>query len=233
MKVGANRFLQINELDEMRLDAYESSISYKERTKRCHDRRIKASTNYERGDKVLLFNSRLRLFPGKLKSRCDTILAASYEVLLQHIIASLHQEFSMSDLGSISYFMGISVMRNSSGMFLSQHKYAAKILERAHMVHCNPCRIPIDTEPKLGADGDPVYDPTLYSSLAGALQYLTFTSPNIFYVVELVCINMHDLRVAHFSALKQILCYVRCILDHGLQLYSSSTTSLVAYSDAD
>ncbi|GKA58880.1 reverse transcriptase domain-containing protein [Tanacetum coccineum] len=69
MKAGANRFLQINELDEMRLDAYESSISYKERTKRWHDKRIKAPTNYERGDKLLLFNSCLRLFPRKLKSR--------------------------------------------------------------------------------------------------------------------------------------------------------------------
>ncbi|GJS45124.1 hypothetical protein Tco_0595245 [Tanacetum coccineum] len=68
MKAGANRFLQINKLDEMRLDAYESSISYKERTKRWHDKRIKAPTNYERGDKVLLFHLHLRLFPGKLKS---------------------------------------------------------------------------------------------------------------------------------------------------------------------
>ncbi|GJW55184.1 reverse transcriptase domain-containing protein [Tanacetum coccineum] len=51
MKAGENRFLQINKLDEMRLDAYESSISYKERTKRWHDKRIKAPTNYERGDK--------------------------------------------------------------------------------------------------------------------------------------------------------------------------------------
>ncbi|GKD58937.1 hypothetical protein Tco_1296446, partial [Tanacetum coccineum] len=59
----------INELDEMRLDAYESSISYKERTKRWHDKRIKAPTNYEKGDKVLLLNSRLKLFLGKLKSR--------------------------------------------------------------------------------------------------------------------------------------------------------------------
>ncbi|GJX70890.1 reverse transcriptase domain-containing protein [Tanacetum coccineum] len=59
----------INELEEMRLDAYESSISYKERTKRWHDKRIKTPTNYKKGDKVLLFNSRLRLFPGKLKSR--------------------------------------------------------------------------------------------------------------------------------------------------------------------
>nr|GEZ35392.1 hypothetical protein [Tanacetum cinerariifolium] len=69
MKAGANMFLQINELDEMRLDAYELSISYKERTKRWNDKRIKALTNYERGDKVLLFNSCLRLFPKKLKSR--------------------------------------------------------------------------------------------------------------------------------------------------------------------
>ncbi|GKE38954.1 hypothetical protein Tco_1462359 [Tanacetum coccineum] len=68
-KPRENRFLQINELEEMRLDAYESSISYKERTKRWHDKRIKAPTNYERGDKVLLINLRSRLFLGKLKSR--------------------------------------------------------------------------------------------------------------------------------------------------------------------
>ncbi|GJR39166.1 reverse transcriptase domain-containing protein [Tanacetum coccineum] len=68
-KAGENWFLQINELDEMRLDAYESSITYKERTKRWHDKRIKSPINYEKGDKVLLFNSRLRLFPRKLKSR--------------------------------------------------------------------------------------------------------------------------------------------------------------------
>ncbi|GJY39858.1 reverse transcriptase domain-containing protein [Tanacetum coccineum] len=69
IKAGANMFLQINELDELRLDAYESSITYQERTKRWHDKRIKAPTKYEKGDKVLLFNSCLRLFPGKLKSK--------------------------------------------------------------------------------------------------------------------------------------------------------------------
>ncbi|GJY42202.1 reverse transcriptase domain-containing protein [Tanacetum coccineum] len=69
MKAGANWFLQINELDKMRLDAYKSSISYKERTKRWHDKCIKAPTNYERGNKVLFFDLHLRLFLGKLKSR--------------------------------------------------------------------------------------------------------------------------------------------------------------------
>ncbi|GJS85734.1 reverse transcriptase domain-containing protein [Tanacetum coccineum] len=68
-KAGENWFLQINELDEMRLDAYESSISYKERIKRRHNKRIKLPINYEKGNKVLLFNSCLRLFYEKLKSR--------------------------------------------------------------------------------------------------------------------------------------------------------------------
>ncbi|GJS42273.1 ribonuclease H-like domain-containing protein [Tanacetum coccineum] len=69
-------------------------------------------------------------------------------------------------------------------MFLSQRKYVVEILERAHMVNCNPSRTLVDTESKLGDDGDPIYDPTLYRN-------------------------------------------------HGLKLVSSSTTSLVAYSDAD
>ncbi|GJX89732.1 reverse transcriptase domain-containing protein [Tanacetum coccineum] len=68
-KAGANMFLQISELDELRLDAYESSISYKERMKKWHDKRIKTPTEYEKWDMVLLFNSRLRLLSGKLKSR--------------------------------------------------------------------------------------------------------------------------------------------------------------------
>ncbi|GJW05934.1 ribonuclease H-like domain-containing protein [Tanacetum coccineum] len=163
----------------------------------------------------------------------DIVLTASSEHLLQQIIHSLHQEFSMTDLGSLNYFLGISVTRNSSGMFLSQRKYATEILERAHMVGCNSSRTPVDTESKLGDGGAPVSDPTLYRSLAGSLQYLTFTRPDISYAVQQVCLYMHDPREPHFSALKRILRYVSGTLDYGLQLFSSTTTELVAYSDAD
>ncbi|PWA54870.1 hypothetical protein CTI12_AA431350 [Artemisia annua] len=116
------------------------------------------------------------------------LLTASSTALLQRIIDSLHQEFSMTDLGPLNYFLGISV--------------TLEILERVGMRNCHSCRTPVDTESKLGADGTPVADPTLYRSLAGALQYyLTFTRPDLSYAVQ--------------------------------QLYSSSTSSLVAYSDAD
>ncbi|GJZ06490.1 ribonuclease H-like domain-containing protein [Tanacetum coccineum] len=99
----------------------------------------------------------------------DIILTTSSTTFLQRVISSLHAEFSMIDLGSFNYFLGISAQRTSVGMFLSQSKYAEEILERAHMQHCNPCRTPVDTESKLGPDGDPVSDSTLYRSLACAL----------------------------------------------------------------
>ncbi|GKC99344.1 ribonuclease H-like domain-containing protein, partial [Tanacetum coccineum] len=117
-------------------------------------------------------------------------------------------------------------------VFISK-KYAVEILERAHMLNCNRSRIPADTESKLGDDGDSVFEPTLYRSLAGSLQYLTFTRPDISYAVQHVCLHMHDPKDPHFSALKRVLRYVRGTLDYGIQLFSSSTTDLVAYSDAD
>nr|GEX49422.1 ribonuclease H-like domain-containing protein [Tanacetum cinerariifolium] len=149
------------------------------------------------------------------------------------IIASLHREFSITDLGALNYFLGISVTRDSSGMFLSQRKYAMEILERAHMVGCNPSQTPVDTESKLGDGGNPVVDPTLYRSLAGSLQLLTFTRPNITYAMQHVCLYMHDPQEPHFSALKRILWNVQGTLDYGLQLFSSTTDSLIAYSDVD
>ncbi|GKC85954.1 ribonuclease H-like domain-containing protein, partial [Tanacetum coccineum] len=71
----------------------------------------------------------------------------------------------MTDLGLLNYFLGISVTCDSSGMFLSQQKYVAEILKRAHMVNCNPSQTPVDTESRLGDDGEPISDLTLYQSL--------------------------------------------------------------------
>ena len=65
---GNHRKLQLNELEEIRHDAYENARIYKEKTKAVHDKMIRGKT-FTIGQKVLLFNSRLRLFPGKLRSK--------------------------------------------------------------------------------------------------------------------------------------------------------------------
>ena len=60
--------LQLNELDQFHNEAYENARIYKEKTKAWHDKHIDRK-EFEAGQQVLLFNSRLKLFPGKLKSR--------------------------------------------------------------------------------------------------------------------------------------------------------------------
>ncbi|GJX26809.1 reverse transcriptase domain-containing protein [Tanacetum coccineum] len=65
---GDHRKLQLNELNELRDQAYENSLIYKERTKKLHDSKIKDRI-FNVGDRVLLFNSRLKIFSGKLKTR--------------------------------------------------------------------------------------------------------------------------------------------------------------------
>ena len=65
---GEKRLLKLNELEEWRLQAYENVVIYKARTKKYHDKGV-VSKVFHKGQQVLLFNSRLKLFPGKLKSR--------------------------------------------------------------------------------------------------------------------------------------------------------------------
>jgi len=101
------------------------------------------------------------------------------------------------------------------------------------MAECKPCATPVDINPKLPADGLPVQNPSDYRSLAGALQWLTFTRPDLAYAVQQVCLFMHDPREPHLAALKRILRYVRGTLHMGLLLRPSRSSDLMVYSDAD
>ncbi|KAJ9542459.1 hypothetical protein OSB04_028965 [Centaurea solstitialis] len=136
----------------------------------------------------------------------DIILTASSPTLISMVISKLSSEFPMSDLGPLSFFLGIAASRSNT---------------------------PADTKTKLAVDGEPVPDPTLYRSLAGALQYLTFTRPDIAYAVQQVCLFMHDPRLPYLNALKRILRYLKGTLSYGLHLKASAVDRLVAYSDAD
>jgi hypothetical protein len=163
----------------------------------------------------------------------DIVLTASSEQLLRQTIMALEREFSLKDLGTLHYFLGVAVSRSSEGMFLSERQYIIDILDRAGMSECNPCSTPVDTQSKLGAAGAVLADPSTYWSLVCALQYLSFTRPDVAYAVQQVCLYMHDPREPHLNAVKRILRYLRGTLDYGLTILRSSPTSLTAYTDAD
>ena len=105
----------------------------------------------------------------------------------------MKKEFPMTGGSLINSFLGIAAIHNAKGMFLHQTKYEEEILIRAGMQDCKPVSTPVDLKSKLAEDiGKPVEDTTHYRSLAGALQYLTFTRPDIAYAVQQICLFMHD-----------------------------------------
>jgi hypothetical protein len=115
----------------------------------------------------------------------------------------------MKDISPLHHFLDVSVEQRSDNLFLHQRQYARDILERAGMSDCKPCSTSVNTQAKVSSDMGPlVRDPTVYRSLVGALQYLTFTRPNIAYAVQHVCLHMHDSRELHLTAVKRILRYL-------------------------
>ncbi|XP_076934027.1 uncharacterized protein LOC143600139 [Bidens hawaiensis] len=149
----------------------------------------------------------------------DIVLTASTDDLLKTIINLLSREFAITDLGHLHHFLGI---------------FIRDIIERAGLTNCKPCVTPVDTTSKLSANtGNLLPNDTLYRELAGALQYLTFTRPDITYAVQQVCLFMHAPRDSHFGFMKRIIRYLSSSIDHGLRIVPSSSATLTAYSDAD
>nr|XP_034598063.1 uncharacterized mitochondrial protein AtMg00810-like [Setaria viridis] len=102
------------------------------------------------------------------------------------------------------------------------------------MAECHSIATPVDSKAKLFAmDGAPVKNALEYRSLAGALQYLTLTRPDLAYAVQQVCLFMHDPREPHLALVKRILRYVKGTLSAGLHNGIGPIDSLIAYSNAD
>ncbi|GJR73803.1 ribonuclease H-like domain-containing protein, partial [Tanacetum coccineum] len=108
----------------------------------------------------------------------DIVLTTSSKNLLQRIIASLHHEFSMTGLVLLIIFWVFMLHVTLQGCFYLNVSMLLRSLSGLSS------RNPVDTESRLSNDGDSISDPTLYRSLAGSLQYLTFTRPDIFYVAH-------------------------------------------------
>ncbi|XP_014660839.1 uncharacterized protein LOC106804381 [Setaria italica] len=102
------------------------------------------------------------------------------------------------------------------------------------MAECHSTTTPIDTHAKLSAhNGAKLQDSSEYRSLAGVLQYLTLTRPDLAYAVQEVCLFMHYQREPHMALINRILRYVKGTLSSGLHIGTGPVQSLTAYSDAD
>jgi hypothetical protein len=100
----------------------------------------------------------------------ELIITGSNEEELRQFKEEMMQRFKMSDLGLLSFYLGIEVSQSSNGITLSQAAYARKILERSGMTNCNPCPLPMETRLKLSkTSSTKPTDATEYRSIIGCL----------------------------------------------------------------
>ena len=104
----------------------------------------------------------------------------------------------MSDLGALSYYLGIEVRQGNEALTLDQSAYASKLLERSGMAECKPCVSPMEERLKLTkASTAAKVDATLYRSIVSGLRYLVHTRPDIAFTVGYVNRFMEDHGVDH------------------------------------
>uniref|UniRef100_A0ACD5TEE6 Uncharacterized protein n=1 Tax=Avena sativa TaxID=4498 RepID=A0ACD5TEE6_AVESA len=147
--------------------------------------------------------------------------------------ARLRDQFLMTDLGPLRYFLGIEVSSTSDGFYISQEKYIQDLLARAALGDERTVETPMELNVKLQpTDGDPLSDLTCYRHLVGSLVYLAVTRPDISYPVHILSQFVSAPTTVHYSHLLRVLRYLRGTITRRLFFPCSSSLQLQCYSDA-
>lgn len=165
----------------------------------------------------------------------DLIVTGENPTEINEFKKQMTSEFEMSDLGLLSYYLGIEVGQYKDFTTVKQSCYAKKILEEFGMSQCNATKFPMDLGTKLHSDkgGKPV-DATQYRRVIGCLRYLLHTRPDLAYSVGVASRFMEKPTTMHMNAVKQILRYLKGTVELGLvYTQGGSEDVLVGYSDSD
>ncbi|RVW45260.1 Retrovirus-related Pol polyprotein from transposon TNT 1-94 [Vitis vinifera] len=172
----------------------------------------------------------------------DIVITGSDQDGIQKLKQHLFTHFQTKDLGKLKYFLGIEIAQSSSGVVLSQRKYALDILEETGMLDCKPVDTPMDPNVKLVlGQGEPLGDPGRYRRLVGKLNYLTITRPDISFHVSVVSQFLQSPCDSHWDAVIRILRYIKstpgqgyCVFIGGnLISWKSKKQDVVARSSAE
>jgi hypothetical protein len=147
----------------------------------------------------------------------DLIFTGNDESMFVKFKNSMKLEFDMTDLGKMKYFLGVEVLQNPEGIYISQRKYAKDVLERFRMEKSNSVKNPIVPGVRLMKDeeGSKV-NATMYKQLVGSLMYLIATRLDLMYVVSLISRFMASPTELHLQAAKRVLRYLKGTVDLGV-----------------
>nr|GEZ61766.1 uncharacterized mitochondrial protein AtMg00810-like [Tanacetum cinerariifolium] len=148
--------------------------------------------------------------------------------------ALMHENFQMSAMGELNFFLGLQVLQKEDDIFLSQDKYVGNILKKFGYTDVRSSNTPMDKENPWGKDrtGKDV-DLHLYRSMIGSLMYLTASRPDIMFVICACARHQVTPKECHLHAVKRIFRYLKGHPKLGIWYPKESPFDLVSFSDSD
>jgi hypothetical protein len=128
----------------------------------------------------------------------DILVTGSNELLVEEFKQEMMNVFEMTDLGLMTYFLGMEVKQSQNEVFICQKKYAKEILKKFQMEECKATSTPMNQKEKLNKnDRADKVDEGYFRSMIGCLMYLTTTMPDILFAVNLLSRFMHGASELH------------------------------------
>ena len=162
----------------------------------------------------------------------DVVIIGNNNDFINNLIHKLSTEFALKDLGRLHYFLGLEIKYISGGIFIAQSKYIKDLLCRAKMLSYSYFNTPMAIKDQHKPRDNKHTNPTEYRQLVGALQYLTFSRPDIVQAVNKVCQKFLSPTIGDLSAVKRILRYLKGTMDYELRFISQSSLTLNGFCDA-
>ncbi|WJX68356.1 hypothetical protein P8452_52731 [Trifolium repens] len=147
---------------------------------------------------------------------------------------SNQDEFEMSMMGELKFFLGIQINQGKDGTYIHQSKYTKELLKKFNLDDCKIMSTPMHPTSSLSKEeiGSKV-DQKLYRGMIGSLLYLTASRPDILYSVCLCARFQSDPREPHLTVVKRIFRYLKGTTNLGLLYKKSLDSKLVGFCDAD
>ncbi|GJW63972.1 retrovirus-related pol polyprotein from transposon TNT 1-94 [Tanacetum coccineum] len=164
----------------------------------------------------------------------DIIFGSTCQDMCDDFAKIMHDEFEMSMMGELNFFLGLQIKQMEDGIFFNQSKYIKEMLKKFGLEDSKPMKTPMSSDTKLTKDEEcESVDSTKYRGMIGSLLYLTASRPDIMFSVCLCARFQEAPKTSHLEAVKRIFRYIKGTTHLGLWYPKGTGIETVVYADSD
>ncbi|GKC97555.1 retrovirus-related pol polyprotein from transposon TNT 1-94 [Tanacetum coccineum] len=164
----------------------------------------------------------------------DIIFGSTCQDMCDEFAKIMHDEFKMSMMGELNFFLGLQIKQMEDGIFFNQSKYIKEMLKKFSLEESKPIKTPMSSDTKLTKDEEceSVYS-TKYRGMIGSLLYLMASRPDIMFSVCLCARFQEAPKTSHLEVVKRIFRYIKGTMHLGLWYPKETGIETVVYADSD